>query len=165
MIRTAKVLKVERDAITFELVRTPNCIGCPINCNRPLVDFFGLHNQTFSLSFEHPEYDLTDPEQALSQNPIPGQQIKMQIDTQDVMYSSAWLYLWPLFCAMVGLVVGYGLGAIWQAENLFAVVSMLLSLYFSQPIKKLFLSSKGLKFRPKVTILSVHGTQAGNDSL
>jgi len=165
MIRTAKVLKVEPDAVTFELVKTPNCAGCPINCNRPLVDFFGLHNQTFSLSFEHPEYDLSDPEQTLGQNPTPGQLIKMQIDTQDVMYSSAWLYLWPLFCAMVGLVIGYVLGSIWQAGNLLALGSMMLMLYFSQPIKNTFLSPKGLKFRPKVTILSVHGTQADYDSL
>jgi positive regulator of sigma E activity len=155
MIRVAKVMAHQAGVITLKLIKTENCQACPINCNQPLVDLFAMRQHTFTLSTNHPQYALSDPEALLSQSHLLHQNLRLQIDQSDLLRSSAWLYLVPLMVLLLSVSIGHGLALFWGwPVDFMALVSLLLGVLIWVMFFRTKNRNKPLKFRPKVTILS-----------
>ncbi len=159
MIRMAKVVARSNHFVLLSLVQAEKCIGCPVNCNKPLINFFALSKNLFALSNEHVKYELIDQENLLLKKDLLDQDINVQIDSNDLVKSSIWLYLIPLLICLLFISVGHLVGLNWQLSTdlmaLLGLITGMLFFYFFARIKN---NVEHLKFRPKVTILSSNGT-------
>lgn len=154
MIRQARVLTQQPRSLTLQLVRFEKCAGCPKHCNEPLFDLFGLKKNTFTLSANDPRYQLIDNRHKLSQTDLEGQLLSLSIDHNDLLKSSALLYLLPLLICLLCLMAGHYLGSVAGLNNdLFALFGLLLGLGLVYVLSQAEFISRSLKFRPKVTIL------------
>ena len=159
MIRLAKVVAKSNRFVLLSLLQAEKCVGCPVNCNKPLINFFALRKNLFALSFEHANYQLVDRDDLLSQTDLLGQNVHIEIDNHDLVKSSVWLYLIPLLSSLTFISIGHLIGHHWQIST---DLMALLGLIFGLLVFYLFAHRKKniehLKFRPKVTILSSNGT-------
>ena len=154
MNRLARVVARSDHSVVLKLVQAEKCAGCPANCNKPLIDLFALRKNLFTLSKNNRNYQLIDDSSLLSKPELLDQLISIEIDTNDLMISSALLYLLPLVICLLFLTVGHYAGLYWQlSTDLTALIGLIFGLaviYFFARRKK---SQQHLKFRPKVTIL------------
>jgi len=159
MNRVAKVMALQSGTITLKLIKAKNCQGCPINCNQPLVDLFALRQNTFTLSANHPQYELSDPEALLQQSDLVDQKVTLMINPNDLLTSSARLYLLPLLLLLLALSGGHFISQ-WLGwpSDLMALFALLIGVGCWHFIIRRKMTIKPLKFRPKVTILSIVST-------
>lgn len=159
MKRLARVVAKNNHCVVLELQQAEKCEGCPANCNKPLIDFFALRNNLLTLADNEKSYQLIDDKKILSDSNVLNQMIHLNFDTNDLMKSSALMYLGPLLLLLVFMTLGHFVGSYREfSTDLFALFGFLLGLWliyqFSGNIKSKLL----LKFRPKVTISSINGT-------
>ncbi len=154
MKRLGCVVAKNDHTIVLKLIQTEKCAGCPANCNKPLIDLFGLRKNLFVLSKDNPQYQLIDSDDVIGRAVVLEQLINISIDEKDLMFSSAWLYLLPLILCLIGIVAGHYIGLLLTvSSDLSALLGFVVGLGFSWLFLRRKISTKHLKFRPKVTIL------------
>lgn len=155
MKRVGSVVAKNNHTIVLKLIQTEKCVGCPAHCNKPLIDWFGLRKNLFVLSMNNPSYQLSDPNNLFKDRKLSLEQlINLRIDEKDLLVSSVWLYFLPLLVCLSGIVIGHYCGQLMSVQT---DMTALLGLFVALVLCGLFLrrkiTSKHLKFRPKVTIL------------
>lgn len=154
MNRLARVVARSNHTVFLKLVQAEKCAGCPVNCNKPLINLFALRKNLFTLSSNNPSYQLIDDNKLFSEPNLLDQLVNIKIDTHDLMKSSALLYLVPLLICLIFLTLGHFLGAIWLlSTDLTALLGFMFGLLMAYLFTSRKNSQKHLKFRPKVTIL------------
>ncbi len=154
MKRLGRVVARNHRAITLQLIKAEKCANCPANCNEPLVDLFALRKNHFTLDKNASQYKVVDKNDLFHKPKLLDQLVSININNQDLMKSSALLYLVPLMIVLLMLSAGHFLGQLnqWSAD-LSAAIGFVLGLiivFFMSQSDSLI---KPLKFRPKVTIL------------
>jgi positive regulator of sigma E activity len=154
MKRLARVIARSGHSVIVKLVQSEKCVGCPTNCNKPLIDLFSLRKNYFTLTANNTDYLLVDEQNLLQQPKLLDQLIQLEINSSDMMKSSALMYFLPLVLCLMLVMIGHYVGLYLNvSSDLMALLGLLLGLiifYFFVSKKK---SSLYLKFRPKVTIL------------
>ena len=154
MNRLGRVVAKNNHIIVLQLEQTEKCADCPANCNKPLIDLFGLRKKLFTLSNNNNHYQLQDPNQLIGGDVELQQLIHLNIDQNDLMTSSAWLYLLPLVFCLIGVALGHYLGVMMSYyTDLTALLGLALGLSASYQFFHKKNHAKHLKIRPKVTIL------------
>ncbi len=159
MNRLARVVAKSNHSVVLELVQAEKCVGCPVNCNKPLIKLFALRKNLLRLSSYDRRYQLINGNKLFSKAQLLNQLVKIEIDAGDLMKSSAILYFLPLVMCLIFLSIGHLVSVYWLLPtDLMALSGLILGLF----IFYFFLRKKNieqhLKFRPKVTILSISGT-------
>jgi len=159
MNRIASVVSQNNHTVTLQLKKQQKCAGCPSNCNEPLFKLFSVANNRFDLSSNNSQYHLIDSENLLNKQLHQGQMLKLLIDDSDLLVSSVMLYLLPLLLCLIGTTLGHYGGKLWALNtDLSALMGLLLGLLVVVVVFRNKMIKKHLKFRPKVTILSIKGT-------
>lgn len=154
MKRLGSVVAKNSHTIVVKLIQAERCVGCPVNCNKPLIDLFGMRKNLFVLSKTNQRYDLHDPQHLISDELKLEQLVNININQKDLMLSSLWLYLLPLLICMLGITAGHYLGVQWHTSSDFtALLGLFVGLFVSFMLLREKFNAKHLKFRPKVTIL------------
>lgn len=154
MNRLARVVAKSNHSVVVQLIQAEKCAGCPINCNKPLIDFFALRKNLLTLSKNSLNYQLIDANNQLSCAQLLNQVIKIEINTDDILKSSSILYLLPLLIIVCCLTAGHYAGLLLQiSSDLTALAGFIAGLIINYLFFKNFNLKKRLKFRPKVTIL------------
>jgi len=154
MNRLARVVARSNHSVVVKLVQAEKCVGCPANCNKPLINLFSLRKNLFTLSKKNRDYQLIDNDDLLLKPGLLDQLISIKIDTNDLMKSSALLYLSPLLTCLLFLSIGHMLGVYWEVStDLMALIGFMLGLLTVYFLARRKNTQQHLKFRPKVTIL------------
>ncbi len=159
MKRLAKVVARSNRFVLLSLIQAEKCVGCPVNCNKPLINFFALRKNLFALSTDHANYQLIDRDDLLSRTDLLDQDINIKIDNNELVKSSVWLYLIPLLVCLMFISIGHLIGQYWQlSTDLMALLGLIVGLFVFYLFAHRKNNIEPLKFRPKVTILSSNGT-------
>ncbi|MCX7555020.1 SoxR reducing system RseC family protein [Marinicella sp. S1101] len=154
MKRLGSVVAKNSHTIVVKLMQAERCVGCPVNCNKPLVDLFGMRKNLFVLSKKNQRYDLHDPQNLINDELKLEQLVSININQNDLMFSSLWLYLLPLLFCLLGISAGHYLASLWHLSSDFtALLGLFIGLAMSFMLLREKFNAKHLKFRPKVTIL------------
>ena len=159
MNRLARVVASNGHSVTLELLKSEKCVGCPSNCNEPLIDLFSLKSNQLILNTAAKHYQLTDPDGILLNPNCLNHTINFTIEEEDLLKSSGMLYLLPLIACLMFLTVGHYLGNyLGWSQDVSALLGLMFGLLFSYVLLKNKKLKENLKFRPKVTILLIKGT-------
>ncbi|VAW43655.1 hypothetical protein MNBD_GAMMA02-1024 [hydrothermal vent metagenome] len=154
MNRLARVIARSNHSVVLNLVQAEKCADCPANCNKPLIDLFSLRKNLFTLSKNNRNYQLIDGNGLLSKPTLLDELINIEIDTDDLVKSSALLYLLPLLTCLLFLTIGHFAGLYWNlSTDLMALLGFILGLAVIYLLARRKNNQQHLKFRPKVTIL------------
>jgi len=154
MNRLGRVVARSNHSVVVKLVQAEKCAGCPANCNKPLIDLFALRKNLFTLSKNDRSYQLIDNNDLLSKPVLLDQLVNIEIDKNDLMKSSALLYLLPLLICLLFLTIGHFVGLHWNVStDLMALLGFMLGLSVVYLWSRRKSTSEDLKYRPRVTIL------------
>ncbi len=154
MKRIARVVARNNHSVWLNLIQTERCVGCPSNCNKPLINLFSSHNNLFKLSKSSSQYQLLDPGDTFQRPDLLNQMVQLEFNNHDLMKSSARLYLVPLLIIMLSLLAGHWVG-VWLniSADLTAGLGFIGGLLLVYLAARRVQAFSPLKFRPKVTIL------------